>query len=346
MKNWQNCLIKPDKQLIDAIRIIDTGGGKIALVADENNVLLGTITDYDIRQAILKGCSVNDSIRSILNPNPQFVSENESDFDILQKMRTSNIRQMPILNSRNEIVGLKLISELNKDYYSRTNPVLLMAGGLGSRLRSLTNKCPKPLLKVGGKPILEIILQKFIESGFNDFYISVNYKAEMIQKYFGRGEKYGVNIKYVKEEKRLGTAGALGLLPSGINEPVIVMNGDLLTKVDFHQLLDFHYRRKSTATMCVREYEYQVPYGVVNFKDWEMKELQEKPSYSFFVNAGIYVLNPEIIYQVEKDEYLDMTDLFNKNIQQKKRTLVFPIREYWMDIGRIEDFQKAQEEFI
>lgn len=346
MEKWRNCLLTTDKQMVDAVKIIDATQAKIALVVDANNVLKGTVTDYDVRRAILKGKSINDPVAEVLNSNPKFVTDDETDFAIFQKMKSTNIRQMPVLNASRQVVGLKLISEFNKNYYVRTNPILLMAGGLGSRLRPLTNDCPKPLLKVGSKPILEIILQNFIDAGFKDFYISINYKAEMIQNYFGDGSNYGVRIRYLKEQKRLGTAGALGLLPEGIVEPIIVMNGDLLTKVDFHQLLDFHYRRQSTATMCVREYTYQVPYGVINFDNWEITSLQEKPSYSFFVNAGIYVLNPEVIYRVGKDEHCDMTDLFNENLRLQQRTLVFPIREYWMDVGRLEDFERAQEDFL
>lgn len=346
MENWKDCLISENKNLVDAVKIIESTHAKIALVADDYKILKGTITDYDVRGAILKGKSMNTSVTEILNPNPKFVSENDSDFMIFQKMKETNIRQMPILDSNRQIVGLKLISEMSRNYYSRKNPILIMAGGLGSRLRPLTDDCPKPLLKVLGKPILEIILESFISKGFKNFYVSVNYKAEMIQNYFGNGEKYGVSIAYLKEKKRLGTAGAIGLLPKNIEEPLIVMNGDLLTKVDFNQLLDFHYRRESTATMCVRKYTYQIPYGVVDFDEWTITDLKEKPSYSVFVNAGIYVLNPEIIYQVKKDCYLDMTDIFSENMRQKRRTLVFPIREYWMDVGRLEDFNRVQEEFF
>ena len=345
MKNWKDCLISEDKNLFDAVQVIDFTHAKIALVVDSERILKGTITDYDVRSAILKGKGSDTSITEILNPNPKFVSDEDSDFTVFQKMKETAIRQMPVLNSKRQVIGLKLISEMNTAYYSRKNPILIMAGGLGSRLRPLTDDCPKPLLKVMGKPILEIILESFINKGFKNFYVSVNYKAEMIQNYFGNGEKYGVSIEYLKEKKRLGTAGALGLLPKNIEDPLIVMNGDLLTKVDFHQLLDFHYRRESVATMCVRKYTYQVPYGVVNFDGWNITELKEKPTYSAFVNAGIYVLNPEIIYQVKKDCYLDMTDIFSESIKQKRRAVIFPIREYWMDVGRLEDFNRVQEEF-
>jgi len=345
LENWRACRVGKEKKIIDAVKIIDTCGAKMALVVDSAGILLGTVTDYDVRQAILKGHSLELDVTTIMNVTPKTAGEFQSDNEIFSKMRLTNVQQLPIVNKANELIGLKLRSELDYNVQLKKNSVVIMAGGLGTRLRPLTDDCPKPLLKIGNKPILEIILESFIEAGFTDFYFSVNYKAEMIKEYFNDGSRYNISIKYLEEKKRAGTAGALSLLPKGIEEPIIVMNGDLLTKVNFQQLLDFHYSHDSTATMCVREYDYQIPYGVVKFDQWEIQELQEKPTCTSFVNAGIYVINPKIFYRVEKDEYFDMTDLFTKNIEKKERTLVFPIREYWLDVGRVEDFEKAQEEY-
>lgn len=347
MDNWKDCLLGEDAKILDAARVIDSTFAKIAIIVDKENVLLGCVTDYDVRKAVLRGISMSDtSVNEIMSKQPKTALEGISDTIIHQMFLCRNVRQLPIVNRDNIVCGLKTLWEYENRNVKRANPVVLMAGGLGTRLRPLTDNCPKPLLKIGGKPILEIILENFIQQGFYNFYISVNYKAEMIEKYFGDGSNYSVSINYLKENKRLGTAGALSLLPEALKEAVIVMNGDLLTKVDFNQLLDYHIYRNADATMCVREYSYQVPYGVIDIDNFEIKMLREKPSYTSFVNAGMYVLQPDIIKEIPHDTFFDMTDLFNLNIQKKKRNLAFPIREYWIDVGRMEDFERASEEFF
>jgi NDP-sugar pyrophosphorylase family protein len=216
-----------------------------------------------------------------------------------------------------------------------------MAGGFGTRLKPLTDNCPKPLLKVGDKPILETVLLSFIKSGFHDFYISTHYLPEMIKEYFGDGEKWGVSINYVYEETPLGTGGALGLLPKDLPElPVIMMNGDVLTKVDIEALLAFHNENDANATMCVREYEYQVPFGVIESEGYKIKSMVEKPMQRFHVNAGIYVVGRKIIEQVNNNEVVDMPTLLERYLD--KSVLMFPFHEYWLDIGRIDDFNRAQ----
>ena len=243
-------------------------------------------------------------------------------------------------------LNINLFSLNELDYKKkRKNPVVLMVGGLGTRLRPLTNDCPKPLLKVGNKPILETIVENFIEEGFYEFYFAVNYKSEMIEKYFGDGSRFGIKINYIREKNRMGTVGALSLLPEKLKESAIVMNGDLLTKVNFGKLLDYHKEQEALATMAVREYTYQIPYGVIHFADSKIIGIEEKPSQSFFVNAGIYVLSPEAVARVDKEKFFDMPDLFNEIIKDGKITAAFPIREYWLDIGKIDDFEKAQGEF-
>lgn len=342
MQEWKKCLVTQEQTITEAVRVIDSTIARIAVVVDGASRLVGTVTDYDVRQAILKGTSMDSSVSRIMNSTPKFLTKGLNLQDVLAKMQAWNVKQLPIVDD-GVIVDLKLRSDF-EGKNARTNPVLIMAGGLGTRLRPLTDTCPKPMLKLGAKPILQIILESFVEEGFNDFYFSVNYKAEMIKEYFGTGRSFGVNITYLEENKRLGTAGALSLLPDTIKEPVIVMNGDLLTEVDFHQLLEFHYNRHGQATMCVREYNYRCPYGVVKFDGWDITELREKPVYTEFVNAGIYVISPDMIKIVPKDKYYDMTDLFNDMVARKEKALIFPIRENWMDIGRLEDFERAKEE--
>jgi NDP-sugar pyrophosphorylase family protein len=227
----------------------------------------------------------------------------------------------------------------------KKSPVVLMAGGLGSRLRPLTNDCPKPLLKVGGKPILEIILEKFIDEGFQNFFISINYMGDSIRSYFGDGSRWDVSIEYLEEKERLGTAGGLSLFPEPPDEPVIVMNGDLLTKINFNNLLNFHKDSRASATMCVREHEVSIPYGVVRAESSRLIELQEKPVQKILVNAGIYVLSSEAVRLIPENSYFDMTDLFNTMIAKNWHTSVYQIREYWIDIGRMKDFEMANVEF-
>lgn len=344
MQGWKKCLVTQEQNITEAVRVIDSTIARIAVVVGVDGKLLGTVTDYDVRQAILNGVSMDSPVGRIMNRAPKFLTGERDSQAVLAKMRECKVKQLPVVDD-GVVVDLKVPADFEITS-ARTNPVLIMAGGLGTRLRPLTDTCPKPMLKLGSKPILQIILESFIEEGFRDFYFSVNYKAEVIKEYFGAGEGFGVNITYLEENKRLGTAGALSLLPDTIKEPVIVMNGDLLTKVDFHQLLEFHYNRHGQATMCVREYSYRLPYGVVKFDGWNITGLREKPGYTEFVNAGIYVVSPDMIKLVPPDKYYDMTDLFNDMIERKEKALIFPIREYWMDIGRLEDFEKAQADFL
>jgi GTP:adenosylcobinamide-phosphate guanylyltransferase len=262
MRSWQNIIISPSTPILKAIEIIDAGAMKIGLVADDDYRLLGTVTDGDIRRGILKGISLDDEVQMIMNSNPMTARSDESHDTVLAIMKLKRLHQIPIVDEAGRVIDIKILDDLLKSI-PRNNWVVLMAGGLGSRLRPLTEDYPKPLLKVGNKPILETIMENFIEYGFRKFYLSVNYKADMIEGHFGDGSRWGVEIRYLREDQKLGTAGALGLLPEMTTEPLIIMNGDLLTKVNFQQLLDFHKEQRAQATMCVRDYDFQIPYGVV-----------------------------------------------------------------------------------
>ena len=218
-----------------------------------------------------------------------------------------------------------------------------MAGGFGMRLQPLTNDIPKPLLKIGNKPILETILHQFIDAGFHNFYISTHYKADMVRKHFSDGKKWNVSIQYVHEDKPLGTAGALGLLTVDFPElPIIMMNGDLLTNVDFGSLLKFHNEQDAIATMCVREYDIQVPYGVVKLSQQKVVSITEKPIQKFFINAGIYVLNSSLLLSVDGESHIDMPNLLEKQIEANEKVNIFPLHEYWLDIGQIEQLEQAK----
>ena len=342
--NIDKIKLSPNSTIKQALKIIDSGAVKIALVVDENDKLLGTVTDGDIRRAILKGKGLEDRIQNIYYKNPITVSIDESKENIINLCTSKKIYQIPVVDKEGKVVKIILLDEIlkPKEY---PNKIVLMVGGLGSRLRPLTEDIPKPMLSVGGKPILQTIIEQFRNYGFKNFILCVNYKADIIKNYFQDGNKFGVNIEYVIENKRMGTAGALSLLKEKPKESFFVMNGDILTNVNFENMLEYHISHNSTATMAVREYDFQVPFGVVNMEDNEIKAIEEKPVYKFFVSAGIYVLNPECVDYIPKDEFYDMPTLFEDLIKNHKKTYSFPIREYWMDIGRLEEYEKAQIEY-
>ena len=343
MFNLKNVVVNPDQKVIDVVKVIDQGGIQIALVVGDNKKLLGTVTDGDVRRGLLKGVSLDSPVKDIMNTNPIIARKDQDKADVLQVMKDNVLRHVPVVDNQGQLCDLELYGNLvtrNEDVW-----VVLMAGGLGSRLGSLTEDCPKPLLKVGDKPVLETILTNIARYGFSKFYLSINYKGDMIKDYFGDGSRWGVEIKYIEETERLGTAGALSLLPEPLPSKLIVMNGDLLTKVNFDHLLQFHNDSKGKATMCVREYDFTVPFGVVQLDEHEIVDIDEKPMQKFFVNAGIYVLESSALKNVTANKHLDMTTLFESLIEKKQKTLAFPIHEYWLDIGRVSDLEKASDEF-
>lgn len=344
MSHWKQTLVNADTPLREAIHILDSGAMQIVLVVDENHGLLGTITDGDIRRSILKGISLDDPASKIMNPSPTVARAGDERPLILAMMQQKQLHHIPVVDEHGRLIGLEILDEIIQRRI-RDNPVVLMAGGLGSRLRPLTDDCPKPMLHVGNKPLLETILENFIEYGFHRFYISLNYMGEVIKRYFGDGSRWDVRIDYLEENRKLGTAGALGLLPEKPASPLLVMNGDLLTKVNFRQLLDFHLEHRARATMCVREYDFQVPYGVVKIDRQRITGIDEKPVQRFFVNAGIYVLDPAVMDLIPQDTYYDMPSLFEKLIVRGDETSAFPIREYWLDIGQLADYDRANGEF-
>ena len=254
------------------------------------------------------------------------------------------VYHLPIVDGERRVQDL-ILDNLLAHEERVENWVVLMAGGLGSRLNPMTKTTPKPLLKVGEKPLLETIVEKFTHQGFRRFFISVNYKGEMVKRHFGDGSRWNADIRYLEEDERLGTAGALGLLPNAPTLPVIVMNGDVLTNVNFRSLLEFHEEQDARATMAVREYDFQVPFGVVDLEGARVLNIEEKPVHRFFVNAGIYVIESEVLESVPPNVHLDMPDLFRRLLGDGMKTAAFPIREYWLDIGHLDDLEQANREF-
>ncbi|NBC17807.1 MAG: CBS domain-containing protein [Bacteroidetes bacterium] len=343
MQQWTRTLVTVDATLREAIAAIDAAGVHISLIVDDDRRLLGVLTDGDVRRGLLRGVSLDAAVEDLMNPSPITAHEEDDDDAILALMRRRHLYQIPLVDGDGRVVGLKALDDLVLPA-QRTTPVVLMAGGLGTRLRPLTQNRPKPLLEVGSKPLLETILETFVAQGFVRFFISIHYKAEMIQDYFGAGERWGVDIQYLHEDEKLGTAGALSLLPERPEEPLLIMNGDLLTNLTFSHLLSFHSEQQAMATMCVREYDMQVPYGVVRADGCRILGLEEKPVQRHLINGGIYVLEPEALQFVEPDTPLDMTDLFQQLVDEGHHAAVYPIREYWLDIGHVEDFQRARGE--
>jgi len=345
LKDWQEITLKTSDSLEKAINVLHHGGLRVALVVDKKNTLLGTITDGDIRRALLKHQAMDSSVEVIMNNNPIVAQSSDSMEVVMLKMKSRDLLHIPIIDKNSKLIGLETLQHLTYDK-RYDNPVFLMAGGFGTRLYPLTENTPKPLLKVGTKPILETIVDRFIKSGFHNFYISTYYKADKIHEYFGDGSAWGVSITYVKEDKPLGTAGSIGLLPKDLpNLPILMMNGDVLTKVNFEHLLDFHLKNNGIATMCIREYDVQIPFGVVSVKDQKAQNFLEKPVKKFFVNAGIYVFNQEMIGKVKVGDFIDMPDLLEQQIEEGRNVNVFPIHEYWKDVGHMKEYQNVNDSF-
>jgi len=341
--SWQDILISPDTTMQDTIAVIDKGALQLAIVVDDQHHLKGVVTDGDIRRALLKHKELSCEIAQVMNATPIVAEVGTSKAKLLSLMNRKGLKAIPLLE-QGKLVGLETLQHMvDKKIYD--NPIFLMAGGFGTRLKPLTDNCPKPLLKLGGKPILEIILERFISAGFHQFYISTHYMPEVIHAHFGDGSKWGVDIHYVHEEKPLGTGGALGLLPANLPDlPLIMMNGDVLTNVDMEELLNYHNEQDAMCTMCVCEYEYQVPYGVIQSQGQRVTKLVEKPIEKYFVNAGIYVVSEALLKQVGHNQVIDMPTLIEQQMEKDELVSLFPLHEYWKDIGQIHDFNQAQED--
>ena len=342
MNKWKTVLVTPETPALEALRIIDSSRLQIAMVVDGEGRLLGTVTDGDVRRALLAGKSLTSPVTDIMFRTPTTAPPEADRETLLGLMQAKVLRQLPLVDAEGRVVGLESMMSLLATR-ELPNPVVLMAGGRGERLRPLTDTCPKPLLKVGGKPILERILENFLSQGFRRFFISVNYKAEMVEEHFGDGTRFGASISYLREDKPLGTAGALTLLPE-LDLPFLVMNGDLLTKVNFAHLLDFHTENSAAGTMCVRDYTTQIPFGVVRTEGNALLRIDEKPSQTVFVNAGIYVLSPAVLRHIPHGEAYDMPRLFETLVARGEKARVFPVRDAWLDIGRMDDYERAQSD--
>ena len=344
MKSWDQVLIGPQTSLHDALEVIDRTGSQMALVVDADRRLLGTLSDGDIRRSLLRGMALSEPVAGAMNATPSFAAAGEPRESILATMRRRGIHQMPVLDAGRRVVGLEVFGDFF-DTPRRENWVVIMAGGLGTRLGDLTRDVPKPMLPVGSRPLLETIVRHVAGQGFERIYLAVNYKADQIEAHFGDGTSLGVDIRYLREDRRMGTAGALSLLPEAPQAPIVVTNADLLTKEDFGHMVDRHLESGADATMAVRPYEMQVPFGVIRESDGLIHAIEEKPMQRFMVNAGIYVLSPGFFDHVPQGVFFDMTTLFDKLIERGCRARVHQVRNYWLDIGRMSDYERANLDF-
>ena len=340
----QALLLAPGTPVMDALRIIDRGSAQIALVVDEQQRLIGTLTDGDIRRGLLNGATLASPVEQLMNRQYRFVRTTDDKAAVLEMMRREVLRQVPVLDAQGSVVRLLLLQDCLVPT-QLPNAVVIMAGGKGTRLRPQTEHCPKPMLLIDGKPMLEILVEQCIASGFRKFYLSVNYLKEQIIDHFQDGRRWDVSINYLVEHEPLGTAGSLQLLPDIVHDPFLVLNGDVLTRLNPIELLRFHGEHQAVATLCVGEHVVEVPFGVVQTKGVELAGFEEKPSYRHLVNAGVYVINPQLLKLLPAHQATDMPTLLLAAQQAGHLVAVCPIHEYWIDVGRPESLLKAKHEW-
>lgn len=340
--NWRHAVLNNKSTIQQAIQCLDVSGMQIVLVVSDDEVLVGTLTDGDIRRALLKGYSLQTPVDEVVHTTPLLAPPEMGRDVVLQLMKANRVRQLPVVDVDRRVVGLHLWDEILSPSI-RQNSIVIMAGGKGARLRPFTENCPKPMLKVGGKPMLEHIIERAKVDGFINFIVAIHYLGRVIEDYFKDGSDWGVSIKYLREKSPLGTAGALSLISESPQHPIIVTNGDLMTDLRFGEILEFHTRHSAVATMAVRQYELQNPFGVVKTKGLEIVSFEEKPIHRSYVNAGIYVLDPSAFNRLDGGESCDMPTLFSRLQEDKRKVIVFPMHEPWHDIGYPEDLLLANK---
>lgn len=337
----KSLVLSENSTLEEALKILDENGNGTLTVVDDEGRLIGLITDGDVRRGIL---NKKNDLKDFINFHPLKLSSNTPRVEALKILRSAHRRQIPIIDDRGVLKDVLILDDY--EFTPRTNVVVIMAGGLGTRLGDLTKDVPKPMLKVGNRPILENIITCFRDFGFYRFILCLNYKSEIIRNYFGDGSQWGVVIDYTLEEKRLGTAGALSLIPKEkMDDSFFVTNADILTTVDFVSFLEFHNRSKAIGSVCVKKNQYQIPFAKINFDErFLIREVQEKPAVEYFANAGIYVFKPEVLDLIPSNAYFDMPDLLEKIKTQSDGLFAYVMEDYWLDIGRKEDYRRANED--
>lgn len=338
-------LVLPRASLREALEAITKNSRQAVLVVEDDGRLAGLVTDGDIRRAILRGVSLDDRVTAVMNPRPVTIPLGGSREAALAMMQRRSIRHLPVVDERGRLADVILLDEALRPA-ALPNAAVLMAGGEGSRLRPLTAAVPKPLLQVGGKPLLEILIERLRAAGVREFWLSVRYKSEMIEDRFGDGSALGVRIRYVREPEPLGTAGSLRLLEPLSHDPFFVVNGDILTKCDFRAMLAFHERTGADLTVGTVPHELELPYGMLDVSDdgTRLRGVTEKPRLDFVINAGIYVVQPSVIGFIPDGRLFDVPDVLRLLLEAGRPVAAYPIREYWLDVGRHDDFHKADRD--
>lgn len=337
---WRKTLLQPSTPIKDAIKALDEASLRIVLIVDEKSRLLGTVTDGDIRRGLLKGLNLDSPVSEITNQKPIVVPEDFPRDEVIKIMSANKIFQIPVIGKDLKVVNLHVWEELSSPV-ARSNTMVIMAGGKGSRLLPKTEKIPKPMLLIGGKPILERIIEQAKADGISQFILAIHHLGEVIEEYFGDGESLGVKISYVKEKIPLGTAGALRLIDVKQSEPIIVSNGDVLTDIKYGDLLDFYLQNNSRATMAVQIHETRIPYGVVQTEGIQITGFEEKPIQKYLINAGVYVIDPACTSYLREGEITNMPEFFETLMTNGLSTNVYLIHESWIDIGGHEEFDLA-----
>lgn len=340
-EGWRASLLDQQATIQDAIVCLERSSLQIVVVIERGDTLVGTVTDGDIRRGLLRGLDLASPISGIVQRKPFVVPPALAPDAVLDLMQANKINQMPVVDADRRVVGLHIRDELQAPA-ARPNLMVIMAGGRGQRMMPHTENCPKPMLPVGGKPMLEHIIARAQDEGFERFVLAVRYLGHMIEDHFGDGSRFGVRIGYLREEQPLGTGGALSLLAERPDEALVVTNGDVLTDVRYGELLDFHRRHDAAATMAVRSHEWQHPFGVVHTNGVEITGFEEKPVLRSHVNAGIYVLEPKALDMLETGRHCDMPQLFERLQAASRRTIVYPMHEPWLDVGRPDDLENAR----
>jgi dTDP-glucose pyrophosphorylase len=344
MQRTEPTIIPPTSALRRAMEALNEARVQIVLVTDEERRLLGSITDGDIRRALLAGATLDTAVVEVMNKAPTTMLVAASRDATVAMMRRRGIFQLPLVDENGRVVSLALLSDPRPTEFTDV-PVVLMAGGLGRRLRPLTDDCPKPMLPIGGRPLLELVIERLKSQGFTTFYISVNYLGHKIEDYFGNGDQLDVNIAYLREAKQLGTGGALSLLPLDGIEHVAVMNGDVITDLSVRDLIEHHRFRGFDATMCVRQHRTTVPYGVVEFESDRFRATVEKPTLVHHINSGIYCLSRHAVESIPQDTFYDLPNLFSKLVSEGRECGVFQLTDMWFDIGNRAEYERAQKMF-
>lgn len=346
MKNIKTIFVSPQSTLHEVLVQINAGASGIALVVDEEERLLGVITDGDARRAILRDNNLSITAQDVLDTKktgrPLTAKVGTHRRDLIELFKKTRVSHIPIVNDRDQVVDMIRLSDLLACEDITLNAVV-MAGGLGKRLHPLTKDIPKPMLRVGNRPLLERIIGQLRQTGIKRVHITTHYLADKIMDHFGNGSDLDMELEYVSETNQMGTAGGLASLPEQ-NAPLLVINGDILTDMDFRAMLDFHQEHQADMTLAVRQYETQVPYGVIEKIGPFVTKLVEKPKQNYFVNAGIYLLEPETLKLIPKDTHFDMTDMLQALLEAGYSVVGFPVFEYWRDIGQISDYEEAQDD--